>query len=104
MTPKAPGAQELYNSRIIDTYLKLLKKRYPGVDIGKLRRYAERKGYEVADQAHWFTQEQIDRFYEHVVELSGNPHIAREAGRYAAAPEAIGAMRQTIPQTPTTTS
>lgn len=88
--------KEIYNSRIIDTYIKLLKKRYPGTKIGDILQYAGMKGYEVADQSHWFTQEQIDRFYEKTVELTGNPQISREAGRFAASPDAMGAMRQYI--------
>ena len=96
MTGTQRHKKEIYSSRIIDTYLKLLKKRYPEVKIGEILRYAGMKGYEVADQSHWFTQEQIDRFYEKTVELTGNLHIAREAGRYAATPEAIGALRQYV--------
>ncbi|MCK4536258.1 MAG: HD domain-containing protein [Desulfuromonadales bacterium] len=96
MTGSVRREKELYNSRIIDTYIKLLKKRYPDVKISEIFNYAGMKGYEVADQAHWFTQEQIDRFYEKTVELTGNEQIAREAGRYSATPEAMGAMRQYI--------
>lgn len=84
----------LYNSRIIDTYIKLIKSKYSYVNVGELLSYAGMKPYEVADQGHWFTQEQIDRFYERLVKLTKNDKIAREAGRYAASPEAIGAMRQ----------
>ena len=96
MNPLIRPDKDLYNSRIIDAYIKLLKKQYPQVKIGELLQHANMKGYEIADQSHWFTQEQIDRFYEKTVELTGNPQIAREAGRYAASPEAIGAMRQYI--------
>jgi HD-GYP domain-containing protein (c-di-GMP phosphodiesterase class II) len=95
MTPKL-SKDLLYNSRIINTYIKLLKKQHPNVDTGIALDYANMQGYEVADQSHWFTQQQIDRFYEKVVELTGNRSIAREAGRYSASPEAIGAMRQYI--------
>ena len=95
MTPKQ-SKDLIYNSRIIDTYIKLLKKQHPEVDAGIALAYADMQGYEVADQSHWFTQFQIDRFYEKVVELTGNAKIAREAGRYSASPEAIGAMRQYI--------
>jgi len=93
-----PQADErpLYNSRIIDTYIRLLKERYPLVNIGRLLAYAGMKPYQVADQGHWFTQQQINRFYEKLVQLTGNEQIAREAGRFAATPEAIGAMRQYI--------
>lgn len=96
MSPPVRATKELYNSRIIDTYIKLLKKKYPHVKIGEVLQHANMKGYEVADQAHWFTQEQIDRFHEKTVEVTGNPQIAREAGRYSASPDAIGAMRQYI--------
>ena len=84
----------LYNSRIIDTYIKLLKRKYTYVDIDEVLDYAGMKPYEVADQGHWFSQEQIDRFYDIVLVKTGNQNIAREAGQYAASPEALGVMRQ----------
>ncbi|MBT1073197.1 HD domain-containing phosphohydrolase [Pelotalea chapellei] len=96
MNPSPPQDRPLYNSRIIDSYIRLARLRYPYVNIGELLQYAGMKGYEVADQAHWFTQDQINRFYERLVQLTGNPHISREAGRYAASPEALGAMRQYV--------
>ena len=86
----------LYNSRIIDTYIKLIKGRYSYVNISELLAYAGMKPYEVADQGHWFTQEQVNLFHDRLVKLTGNPDIAREAGRYAASPEAIGVMRQYV--------
>jgi HD-GYP domain-containing protein (c-di-GMP phosphodiesterase class II) len=86
----------LYNSRIIDTYIKLIKNRYSYVNIGELLNYAGMKPYEIADQGHWFTQEQVDRFYVKLVNVTKNENIAREAGRYAASPDAIGVMRQYI--------
>jgi HD-GYP domain-containing protein (c-di-GMP phosphodiesterase class II)/Tfp pilus assembly protein PilZ len=88
------ASPELYNSRIIDTYLKLIKARYPGVPTGDILSYAGMEPYEVADQGHWFTQDQVDRFHEKIVQLTGNEFIAREAGRYAAAPNTLGVMRQ----------
>ncbi len=85
---------ELYNSKVIDTYLKLLKGRYSYVDIAELLTYAGMEQYQVEDQAHWFTQEQIDRFYEKAQQLTNNENLAREAGRYAISPEAVGTIRQ----------
>jgi len=90
----SPSASSLYNSRIIDTYLKLLRERYPQVDIDALLEYAGMAAYETADQGHWFTQQQIDLFYEKCVQLTGNENIAREAGRFAASPGTLGVMRQ----------
>ncbi|ORJ63322.1 HD-GYP domain-containing protein [Geothermobacter hydrogeniphilus] len=84
----------LYNSRIIDTYLKLLRARYPDVDCSAILQYAGMEPYETADQGHWFSQQQIDLFYEKCVQLTGNENIAREAGRFAASPGTLGAMRQ----------
>jgi len=84
----------LYNSRIFNSYIKLLKKNYQYIDINKLLHFAKMEPHEVADQGHWFTQKQVNIFYEKLVELTGNKNISREAGRYAASPECIGAMRQ----------
>lgn len=84
----------LYNSRIFDTYLKLVRKRYPLVRIDELLRLAGMSSHEVADPGHWFTQEHADRFHEALVRMTGNRDIAREAGRYAASPEALGPVRQ----------
>jgi hypothetical protein len=63
--PKSPIAPDtpLYNSRIIDTYIKLLKRKYSFVDVDEVLEYAGMKAYEVADQGHWFSQTQIDRFH-----------------------------------------
>jgi two-component system, NtrC family, C4-dicarboxylate transport sensor histidine kinase DctB len=86
----------LYNSRIINSFILLIKQKYSYVNIAELLEYAGMKEYEVADQAHWFRQEQVDRFYEKLVQVTGNPKIAHEAGRYAASPDVLGAMRQYI--------
>ncbi len=86
----------LYNSRIINSFILLVKHKYSHVDINELLEYAGMKDYEVADQAHWFRQDQVDRFYERLLQMTGNPKIAREAGRYAASPDVLGAMRQYI--------
>lgn len=83
----------LYNSRIFDAYLKLLQKRYPHVDITELLRHAEMKVTEIADHGHWFSQRQVDLFHEKLVQLTGDTGIAREAGRYAASPDALGPLR-----------
>ncbi len=86
----------LYNSRIIDTYIKLIKRNYSYINPSELLHYAGMTPYQVTDEGHWFTQEQVDLFYERLVKLTGNKNIAREAGRYAASPDAIGVMRQYI--------
>jgi len=86
----------LYNSRLIDTYIKLIKKKYAYINITELLSYAGIEPYQVTDEGHWFTQKQVDLFYERLENLTRNKDIAREAGRYSALPESIGAMRQYI--------
>lgn len=85
---------QLYNSRIINTFIKLIKRNYSHVNVMELLNYAGMELYQVEDEGHWFSQEQVDLFYERIVQLTGNPKIAREAGRYASSPDAIGIMRQ----------
>ncbi|MDA8138074.1 MAG: HD domain-containing protein [Desulfobacteraceae bacterium] len=89
-----PLDDRLYNSRIVDNYVKLLKRRYSYINIDEVLDYAGMKAYEINDQGHWFSQQQIDRFVAIVQQKSGNPHISQEAGRFAASPEAMGVMRQ----------
>jgi len=86
----------MYNSRIIDNYIKLLNYKYPWVNASEILRYAGMTSYEVADQGHWFSQRQINRFHEKLSGLTHNENISREAGRYAASPDTLGAMRQYV--------
>ncbi len=85
------GAQ-LYSSGIIQTFMKFVQDKHPGVDRTEILSFAGMEPHQVADSGHWFTQEQVDRFYEALVRLTGNPRIAREAGRYTSTPEAMGTM------------
>ncbi|WP_319475454.1 HD domain-containing phosphohydrolase [Marispirochaeta aestuarii] len=84
----------LYNSRNIQVWIRFLEKRYPDVSIGRILDYAGMKSYEVNDDGHWFTQSQIDRFYEKTVQLTRNLTIAREAGRFATAVETKSMIRR----------
>ena len=90
----AKDNRPLYNSRIIDTYIKFIKRKYSYIDIGELLSYAKMEPYQIEDEGHWFTQEQVDLFYEKLEKSSGNKNIAREAGRYAASPGSLGVMRK----------
>ena len=86
----------LYSSRITSTYLNLLRRRYPQVDVGEILRFAGMEPHQVADEGHWFTQSQVNRFHEKLQELTRNPHIAREAGLFSASPEALGGIGRYI--------
>lgn len=88
--------QELYNTRLLDPFIKLIARRYPQVDIGEIYTYARIMPWEAADHAHWLSQEQVNRFVDKAVELTGNPALPREAGQYGASPESFGAMRNYV--------
>jgi HD-GYP domain-containing protein (c-di-GMP phosphodiesterase class II) len=83
----------LYNSRITNTYLKLVRKRYPKVDVADLLAYAGMELQQVEDEGHWFSQGQVNLFQDRLVVLTGNPEIAREAGLFTASPEVMGGIR-----------
>jgi PAS domain S-box-containing protein len=84
----------LYNSRITNTYLEYLSSNYPELEIPPLLEYAGIENYEVEDPAHWLTQNQVDRLHEIMVEKTGNPNLAREAGRYTVLSKKIGAIKE----------
>jgi PAS domain S-box-containing protein len=92
MTEQTP----LYNSRLPKIYVQYLRRHYPDIDIESILQEADIASYEIEDPAHWFSQEQIDRFHSIVVARTGNPDISREAGRYSTSSEGLGATKQYI--------
>ncbi len=86
----------IYNSRITKVYLKYLEKKHPNLNAEEILQYAGISRYEVDDQAHWFSQEQVDRFHEILVTKTGKTDISREAGRYSVSSEALGAAKQYV--------
>ena len=90
MKAKSP----LYNSRNIKNYLEFIEANYSDIDVNALLKHGEMTQYEVDDPAHWFTQQQVDRFHEIVVEKTGNENISREVGRYAASSKASEILKR----------
>ena len=86
----------LYNSRLYKIYFQYLRKYYPDIDTDSVLQEAGIANYEIEDPAHWFSQEQANRFYATVLARTGNPEIAREAGRYAISSEGMGAAKQYV--------
>ncbi|MCX7788018.1 MAG: HD domain-containing protein [Spirochaetes bacterium] len=87
---------KLYNSVIINNFLKLVKARYSYINILDLLQTADMELYQIEDEGCWFTQDQVDRFYDNLVKMTMNPRIAREAGLYSASPEALGTMKRYV--------
>jgi PAS domain S-box-containing protein len=86
----------LYNSRIAKTYVEYLRKNRRDLDIDALLSHAGISKHEVEDPAHWFTQSQVDRFQDVLIKKTGNPDIAREAGRYSTSYEGVGPAKQYV--------
>ncbi|RLB13650.1 MAG: phosphohydrolase, partial [Deltaproteobacteria bacterium] len=84
----------LYNSRNIKNYVEYTQKHYPDIDIDSVLSYAGIATYELEDEGHWFTQQQVDRFNEILSQKTGDPNLSREVGRYAASSKASGTIKQ----------
>ena len=83
----------LYNSRTILTYVKFIKEHHNHVDVSQVLSYAGMYEFQVQDENHWFTQEQVNRFHEKLTECTGDNGIARKAGRYTASAECLGPVK-----------
>ena len=83
----------LYNSRLLKNYVEYIKEFHPHVDIHSILDYAWIKSYELEDQGHWFSQWQVDRFHQLLRKKTGDPHISRKVGRYAASSKASSAVK-----------
>ncbi|MBU2054667.1 MAG: PAS domain S-box protein, partial [Proteobacteria bacterium] len=75
-------------------YIEFLQHYYPEIDIVTIFEYAGMAGYQLEDEGHWFTQEQVDRFHEIISRLTGTPTLSRDAGRYSISSKAIGVIKQ----------
>jgi PAS domain S-box-containing protein len=84
----------LYNSRIIITYVEYLRKYHPHVDIDFVLQFAGMTRHEVDDPGHWFNQQQTDKFNDILVARTGNPRIARDAGRFTISCNRLGPAKQ----------
>ena len=84
----------LYNSRILKNYVEYLKDAHPKLDLDLILSHAGITSYQIEDQGHWFTQSQTDRFQEILIKETGDPHLPRKVGRYAASSKASGTLRQ----------
>jgi PAS domain S-box-containing protein len=84
----------LYNSRLVKNYVEYVKKAHPDVNVDPILKHAGIARYEVDDQGHWFTQDQVDSFHQMLTEKTGDPDLSRKVGRSAASSQASGPLRQ----------
>lgn len=84
----------LYNSRITKAYVDYLVCYRPEYDVDAALERAGISRFELEDPAHWFTQDQVDRFQDIVARETRIPNLSREAGRFGARSPGMGAARR----------
>lgn len=84
----------LYNSRLLKNYVEYLRKFYPQIDPDDVLEYAGIEPHEVEEGGQWLTQKQIDRFHEMLTQLTDNPNLSREVGRFSVSGNALGPIRK----------
>jgi len=82
-----------YNSGPSRSFIRLIEKNYPHVDINAILTYAGIEKHEVEAENYWFTQTQVDRFYEKASELCENDNLAYDAGKFALQSEGLGVFK-----------
>jgi signal transduction histidine kinase len=85
--------EKIYNSIIIENYIQLAKYKYPDLNTDKILLEAGIEPWDL-EPGNWFSQKQVDRFQKIIVAKTGNPNIAREAGRYSVADRSGNLIRQ----------
>lgn len=83
----------LYNSRLIKNNVEYIRKFHPDLDLQDILHYSWIRTYEIEDQGHWFSQWQVDRFHERLIQKTGDSKISRKVGQFAASSEAAGALK-----------
>ncbi|MBA4393285.1 MAG: hypothetical protein C0407_07005 [Desulfobacca sp.] len=86
----------LYNSRLIKNYIEYLRKFYSQIDPTVVLDYAGIESYELEESGHWFSQNQVDRFHDILEQLTNNPHLSREVGRYSVSTSAFGPIKSYV--------
>jgi PAS domain S-box-containing protein len=84
----------LYNSRIIKSFTEYLGVYHSHLNLIPILDYAGITSYQLDDEGHFFTQTQVDRFYEILVKMTGDPGIARKVGHYMPFSKASGNVAQ----------
>jgi len=90
------STEELYNSQIYNTYIQMIRKDYPNINIEDLLKYANMTEEEIIDKGKWFTQESANRFNEKIYEMTGDIDIPKKAGQFAAQSSVTGFLRPII--------
>jgi len=86
----------LYNSKILRSYINYLRHFHPYVDVNEILKFSGIELYQIEDDDYWFTQEQVNKFYSIVLNLTNEKNIAYNAGRYGISPDTLGYFRNYV--------
>ena len=95
-SPQADNNRPLYNSRIANIYLDYIQRYRSDIEVDALMMDAGMSRHEVEDPGHWFSQNQMDRFQAQLAKHDPERVIPREAGRFSASFERLGAPKQYV--------
>ncbi len=93
-TARTAGQPPLYNSRIINAWVKYLSEFHPDIDVTRILKAVGITNIQMEDPGHWITQSQIDGFYDRVKALVDDPDLARRVGRFAVYSKRPNALQQ----------
>lgn len=86
----------VYNSRLMKICDDYTREEYTEISLEPVYQASKICRYEIDDPGHWFTQTQCDTYYYALMELSGNPNFARDAGRFIILSKEMWVVRQFI--------
>lgn len=88
--------QPLFNSKLMKIYLEYIAEIYPQIDISPVFEYSGISPLEINESGHWFDESQVDRFYQYLVEKTGNQNLARDVGRYVVSANVMGVTKKFV--------
>ena len=71
----------LYNIRIVKNHIDYVSKVYPEIDVDEILNYSGISRLQFNDLGYWCNQRQMNRFYDVLVEKTGNKDISKDTGR-----------------------
>ncbi|RJP83078.1 MAG: response regulator [Desulfobacteraceae bacterium] len=88
--------QPLFNSKLMKIFLEYVAETYPHLDISPVFDYSGISPLEINESGHWFDEHQVDRFYNYLVEKTGNQNLARDVGRYVVSARVMGTSKKFV--------
>jgi len=89
-------SDSIYNSGILNTFILLLKHKYPKANIHKILKSSKITMSEIEDPDKWFTQKEISDFHTEVQKETNEVDIAYKAGIFAAKPQAMNILKDIL--------